>query len=181
MIFLQREDHLSWSTGFDRNMVMPMRSQIREADMVRLPGGTFRMGSDKHYPEEAPVHSVTVDGFWMDRTPVTNRAQIRRGDRLRYVRGNPARPVGLSGRTAAYAEGGFARLQPARPARRPWQCVVARGLGAATRVLQRDVKVCRVGTTHDVACRDIGRPNEPRRLTATAAAQLWHWQAARMA
>ena len=25
------------------------------------------------YPEEAPVHRVTVDGFWMDRTPVTNR------------------------------------------------------------------------------------------------------------
>ena len=41
--------------------------------MIRIPGGTFRMGSDEHYPEEAPVHRVTVDGFWIDRTPVTNR------------------------------------------------------------------------------------------------------------
>jgi len=30
-------------------------------------------GSDGHYPEEAPVHRVTVGGFWIDRTPVTNR------------------------------------------------------------------------------------------------------------
>ena len=43
------------------------------ADMVFVPCGTFRMGSDRHYPEEAPVHRVTVDAFWIDRTPVTNR------------------------------------------------------------------------------------------------------------
>jgi formylglycine-generating enzyme required for sulfatase activity len=41
-------------------------------DLAWVPGGTFRMGSEKHYPEERPVHRVTVDGFWMDRYPVTN-------------------------------------------------------------------------------------------------------------
>ena len=42
-------------------------------DMIRIPGGTFRMGSNHHYPEEAPSHRVSVDGFWIDATPVTNR------------------------------------------------------------------------------------------------------------
>jgi formylglycine-generating enzyme len=42
------------------------------AGMVWIPGGTFLMGSDDHYPEEAPAHKVTVDGFWIDRRPVTN-------------------------------------------------------------------------------------------------------------
>ena len=41
--------------------------------MIWISGGTFRMGSDKHYPEESPAHRVTVGGFWMDRYPVTNR------------------------------------------------------------------------------------------------------------
>ena len=34
-------------------------------NMVWIPGGTFIMGSDKHYPEEAPAHEVTVEGFWI--------------------------------------------------------------------------------------------------------------------
>ena len=41
--------------------------------MARVPAGTFRMGSDRHYPEEAPVRGVSVDGFWIDRCQVTNR------------------------------------------------------------------------------------------------------------
>jgi sulfatase modifying factor 1 len=48
-------------------------SQHVDKDMILVPGGTFRMGSDNHYPEEAPVHRVAVDAFWIDRTPVTNR------------------------------------------------------------------------------------------------------------
>jgi formylglycine-generating enzyme len=42
-------------------------------NMVWIPSGTFRMGSDRHYPEEAPAHRVAVSGFRIDRTPVTNR------------------------------------------------------------------------------------------------------------
>jgi formylglycine-generating enzyme len=40
--------------------------------MVRVCGGTFLMGSDSHYPEEAPAHRATVDAFWIDRFLVTN-------------------------------------------------------------------------------------------------------------
>ncbi len=47
-------------------------------DMVWVPAGTFLMGSDlADYPEEGPQHEATVDGFWMDETPVTV-AQFRR-------------------------------------------------------------------------------------------------------
>ncbi|MGH2532081.1 MAG: formylglycine-generating enzyme family protein [Thermomicrobiales bacterium] len=45
--------------------------------MVWIPGGTFLMGSNDHYPEEAPAHRVTVAGIWMDEYPVTNQ-QFRR-------------------------------------------------------------------------------------------------------
>ena len=30
------------------------------------------MGSNRHYPEEAPAHQISVDPFWIDETPVTN-------------------------------------------------------------------------------------------------------------
>ena len=39
--------------------------------MTWIPAGTFAMGSDRHYPEEAPAHRVAVDGFFIDQTPVT--------------------------------------------------------------------------------------------------------------
>jgi len=41
-------------------------------EMVWIPGGSFTMGSEEFYPEEAPKRDVEVDGFWMDETPVTN-------------------------------------------------------------------------------------------------------------
>ncbi len=45
--------------------------------MAWIPGGRFLMGSDHHYPEEAPAHPVWVDGFWIDRHLVTNVQFLR--------------------------------------------------------------------------------------------------------
>jgi formylglycine-generating enzyme required for sulfatase activity len=53
--------------------------------MVWIPGGTFLMGSDKHYREEAPAHEVTVTGFWMDAHTVTNEEFRRFVDATKYV------------------------------------------------------------------------------------------------
>jgi len=41
--------------------------------MKLIRGGEFLMGSDRHYPEEAPVRRAVVGDFWIDERPVTNR------------------------------------------------------------------------------------------------------------
>lgn len=40
--------------------------------MVRVPEGTFMMGTDSGEPAEAPPHRVTVSAFYLDRYEVTN-------------------------------------------------------------------------------------------------------------
>jgi formylglycine-generating enzyme required for sulfatase activity len=39
--------------------------------MVRIPGGTFTMGTDEGFPFEGPAHRVTLKPFLLDRTEVT--------------------------------------------------------------------------------------------------------------
>lgn len=53
--------------------------------MVFIPGGTFTMGSSAHYPEEAPERLVGVEAFWIDATPVTNRAFAKFVEATGYV------------------------------------------------------------------------------------------------
>lgn len=54
-------------------LACPLQSEerARHPGMVWVPPGTFEMGGDV-YPEEGPRRTVSVDGFWMDRTEVTN-------------------------------------------------------------------------------------------------------------
>jgi sulfatase modifying factor 1 len=59
----------------DDTLILPAtqfrRTQPRPG-MIWISGGGFRMGSEDHYPEEAPVRRISVDGFWIDAKPVTN-------------------------------------------------------------------------------------------------------------
>ena len=41
-------------------------------ELVEVPRGSFRMGSTSFYPEEAPIHTVAVGAFAIERHPVTN-------------------------------------------------------------------------------------------------------------
>ncbi|MBV8281814.1 MAG: formylglycine-generating enzyme family protein [Candidatus Eremiobacteraeota bacterium] len=53
--------------------------------MVWIPGGTFAMGSNDFYPEEAPVHDASVSGYWIDIYEVTNAEYARFVEETGYV------------------------------------------------------------------------------------------------
>ena len=101
--------------------------------MTWVPGGAFAMGSDAFYPEERPVRRVEVEGFWIDRHPVTV-AQFGRfvGETgLRHRGRAPARPRRLPGRRRGRPRAGLAGLPQDRAARSTW-ATSARG-GATSR------------------------------------------------
>jgi formylglycine-generating enzyme len=53
------------------------RKTHKPKNMVSIPAGEFLMGSNDFYPEERPVHRMSVDAFWIDTHPVTV-AEFRR-------------------------------------------------------------------------------------------------------
>ena len=71
----------------------------RHPGMAWIPSGTFRMGSEDFYPEERPVHEVSVDGFWMDCCEVTNEQFVRFADVTGYktLAERPLNPVDFPG------------------------------------------------------------------------------------
>jgi formylglycine-generating enzyme len=54
-------------------------------DWVWIPPQTTVLGSDEHYPEEAPAHSASVEGFWIQRHQVTNTQYAEFVDATGYV------------------------------------------------------------------------------------------------
>ena len=53
--------------------------------MVWIPPGSFKMGAPDGQPDELPLHDVSVDGFWMDATEVTNEQFEKFVRATRYV------------------------------------------------------------------------------------------------
>jgi formylglycine-generating enzyme len=53
--------------------------------LVRIPAQTAVVGSDRHYPEEAPANSVTVEQFWIMPHQVTNAEFAEFVDATCYV------------------------------------------------------------------------------------------------
>jgi formylglycine-generating enzyme len=63
-------------------------------DMVKIEGGSFVMGSDSGRPDEKPAHRVTVAGFYLDKTEVTQEAFERvMGKTPSLFKGCPNCPV----------------------------------------------------------------------------------------
>jgi formylglycine-generating enzyme required for sulfatase activity len=77
-------DHLPQVGGGAAHRPLTVRG-APGASMAWIDGGRFTMGSDRHYPEEAPAHKVMLDGFWIDRYPVTNAEFSSFVDETGYV------------------------------------------------------------------------------------------------
>jgi len=54
-------------------------------DLIWIPAQTATLGSDNHYPEEAPARPVDVEGFWMMARAVTNTQFAEFVDATGYV------------------------------------------------------------------------------------------------
>jgi formylglycine-generating enzyme required for sulfatase activity len=90
----------------------------RPEGMVWIPGGTFSMGiadprslprgGREAMPDARPIHRVRVDGFWMDRTPVTNAefAEFVEATGYRTVAERPPEIEGISAEQLAGIEPG---------------------------------------------------------------------------
>lgn len=84
----EEETQVAGSSVADPQVQIPTRDYAGQSwtnGMVWIPGGTFLRGSSVGQSDEGPVREIRVDGFWMDRTEVTNRDFKKFVDATGYV------------------------------------------------------------------------------------------------
>ena len=74
--------------------VLGQDNKGERADMVRIAGGSYTMGSDSGREDEHPAHQVKLEAFWLDRYEVTN---ARFAAFLREVIADPGHRIRLVG------------------------------------------------------------------------------------
>lgn len=70
----------STPTNITQSTRVPTETAVRESDgmlMAHIPAGRFSMGSHDGEADEAPVHDVYLDSFWIDTTEITNAMYSR--------------------------------------------------------------------------------------------------------
>jgi hypothetical protein len=113
------------------------KAPVRPPDVVPIPGGSFRMGTEGGRADEAPSHDVELSPFFLGRTPVT-RAEYapflaatetwrRRGGSTRFRQPGSAR-----GRGDLVRRGGLHGMAHAR-VRGPLAAADGGGVGASAR------------------------------------------------
>jgi len=81
---------------------------IRPADgmvMVYVPAGEFTMGNDRGDPDEQPFHTVTLDGYWIDQTEVTNTFFEKFMSETNYAMGADKQGISFDGSNWSMMDG----------------------------------------------------------------------------
>lgn len=101
-------------------------AQEIQAAMKLVRGGSFTMGSNVAYPDEAPERCVTVADFWIDVTPVTNSQFARFVAETGYVTFAelPPDPAQYPGMPPEMARAGSLVFVPPRRAVAAWEGAV---------------------------------------------------------
>lgn len=88
--------------------------------MAWIEGGSFVMGREPIYPEEGPPRSVTLDGFWISRTEVTNAQFAAFVADTGYVTLAERDPPKIEGAPPEMAQPGSATFRVPTPENRAW-------------------------------------------------------------
>src|SRR6056297_2932248 len=68
---VEKNSEAQQETVTEKSAEQPVKVVAPATEMVYFEGGTFMMGSENGLPNEAPVHEVNVEPFYIDKSPVT--------------------------------------------------------------------------------------------------------------
>ena len=93
---------------------------IARAQMIWVEGGSFVMGDDPLYPEEGPPRTVSLDGFWISQTEVTNTQFAEFVSETGYVTTAQRKPPQIEGAPPEMLQPGSATFRVPTPDNPNW-------------------------------------------------------------